>query len=34
MSRFGGRMDLVYDIDFNAGFVSENTLEITVKEIF
>lgn len=29
----GGTLDLVYDIDFNAGFVSQNTLQISVKEI-
>ena len=34
MSRFGGTLELVYDIDFNADFVSENILQITVKEIF
>lgn len=34
MSTFGGTLDLNYDIDFNAGFVSENQLHITVKEIF
>ncbi len=34
MSRFGGHLALHYDIDFNAGFVSANQLEITVKEIF
>ena len=34
MSRFGGTLKLNYDIDFNAGFVSENNLQITVKEIF
>lgn len=34
MSTFGGTLHLNYDIDFNAGFVSENQLHITVKEIF
>jgi len=34
MTRFGGTLDLHYDIDFNAGFVSENILHITLKEIF
>lgn len=33
MDRAGGTLDLVYDIDFNAGFVSQNTLQISVKEI-
>lgn len=33
MTHGGGTLNLVYDIDFNAGFVSQNTLEISVKEI-
>lgn len=34
MDRGGGTLDLIYDVDFNAGFVSQNTLQISVKEIF
>lgn len=33
MNPNGGTLNLVYDVDFNAGFVSQNTLEISVKEI-